>query len=263
MLSNLFNAMKTRRRSPKRIAKSQQPGIETMEGRQLLSTVPYVLFSGQSVVEGTGGSTTVNFKVSLSSPAGEGGVTVNYRTYDGTARAGSDYTPVAVGTVTIPKGHMSAPIPISITTDSDIEQTESFGVQLWGATNAQILQSRANSTITDDDTPVDPTLSVADVQFTRGLNGTRTMYFTVQLNTKLSYPVEVRATTSNGSALARVDYVESSELLKFNVGETTKTFAVTVYGTTETQTEYYYANLTDASIPIARKTATAILYYGA
>jgi hypothetical protein len=48
---------------------------------------------GGSVAEGSvlGQKVALTFTVTLSQPAGEGGVTLYYKTVDGTAKAGEDY----------------------------------------------------------------------------------------------------------------------------------------------------------------------------
>lgn len=260
---SLFNALKTRRRSPIRTpqaAKSRKPDVEAMEGRQLLSSVPYVLINSPSAVEGTGGSTTMNFTVTLSGRSTQV-VSVNYSTANFTAVAGSDYVAKS-GTLTFQPGETTKQIPVSIIPDSQPELTEVFFMQLSGAKNSTIIVPRGNGAILDDDTAVDPTLTIADVQMRRGLSGSRTMVFTVQLNTKLTHSVSVRAATSNVTAIAGTDYQAKSQVLTFNPGETTKQFAVTIHGSSLTGTKLFYVNLTEAGVPIARKTAAGLLLFG-
>jgi hypothetical protein len=53
---------------------------------------------------------------------------VNYRTADGSATAGSDYTGTTTGTVTIPKNATTGTIRVPITDDSTYERDETFTV---------------------------------------------------------------------------------------------------------------------------------------
>ena len=55
--------------------------------------LPNLTINDVSVNEGNAGTTSFDFTVSLSSPAGAGGVTFDIATADGTATSPSDYTP--------------------------------------------------------------------------------------------------------------------------------------------------------------------------
>jgi hypothetical protein len=56
--------------------------------------------------------------------------TIVYSTYDGTARAGSDYVAVQRGTFQIPAGATRTTVKIRIIGDQAIEPTEYFGIRL-------------------------------------------------------------------------------------------------------------------------------------
>jgi hypothetical protein len=92
-----------------------------------------------SVNEGTGGTTTANFSVTLS-PASMQTVTVQYTTTSGTAQAGSDFT-ASGGTITFTPGQTSAPVPVSIVTDGDVEPSETFTLALSSPTNASLADA--------------------------------------------------------------------------------------------------------------------------
>jgi hypothetical protein len=266
MLSTLFERPQTRRSrlkpTTRRRAKSRRPSVEPMEARQLLSGLPYILVNSTGGKEGTGGSTTMNFTVNLSNPSNVP-VTVDYQTADGTAQAGSDYTATS-GTLTFNPGETSKNIPVSIVADSNVEQNETFYMNLSNTPVGTIIASRGVATIIDDDTAVAPLLSINDVAQARGTGGPSTMLFTVSLNAPQSVPVTVNASTSDVTAVAGVDYQATSQDLTFNPGETTKQLAVTIYGTSAlTPTKVFFVSLNGANVPYYRKTGAGIINWGA
>ena len=255
---NRWRGLRNVRRSPQ----SRRLQVEMMEGRQLLSGDPLMLINSPSVIEGTGGSTTVIFTVSLIGAASEP-VTVDYQTVNNTAVAGSDYNEMD-GTLTFAPGQTSQVISVPIVTDSRVEQTEAFGMQLSNASNARIIVSRGNGLIVDDDAPVDPKLSINDVRMTRGLHGSTSMVFTVSLNTTLTDPVTVRANTRDVTARAGSDYESKSQWLTFQPGERTQQFVVTIYGTPKvTSTKVFFVELSGTDLPFTRRIGAGLLIYGA
>jgi hypothetical protein len=261
MLARLFRGPKARRRVVAvRPTREQNPLVEEVESRALLTAL--VMIDNPSVVEGTGGTNAMHFNVRLSG-ASSTPVTVAYHTVDRTALAGSDYTPVS-GVLSFAPGQTSATVSVPIVTDSNPEPLESFALQLSNATNAFIYQSQGIGSIVDDDTAVAPKLSINDVSIVRGLNGSKTMLFTVSLNGAQTDAISVTAKTLNGTAVAGKDYLAKSEVLTFNPGELVKTFAVTVYGTsTVTSDKIFGVTLSGTSATLARATGAGTLRYGA
>jgi hypothetical protein len=101
--------------------------------------------------EGNSGTTTFTFAVYLSA-AYDQDVTVNYRTVDGTAIAGSDYQAKS-GTLTILKGQTVGYITIVVYGDTGKEYDESFSVQLIGSSsNSSIYNAWGTGYIYNDDT---------------------------------------------------------------------------------------------------------------
>ena len=78
-------------------------------------------------------------------------MTVKYATANGTAVAGSDYTAVALTTLTIPAGAISKDVPITIPGDTTNEPDETFLVKLSSPTGATILDGSGTGTIRNDD----------------------------------------------------------------------------------------------------------------
>lgn len=117
---------------------------------------PTLSIGDASASEGAAGATTeFLFTLSLSAPAGAGGVTVAYATADDTAVAGSDYVAEA-GTATIPEGATSVTIGIDVLGDDDTEANETFFVDLSNATGAVIAKARGTGTIGNDDVTLTP-----------------------------------------------------------------------------------------------------------
>ena len=140
---------------------------------------PDITINDVTVTEGDTGTKTVDFTVTLSAANATQTVTVDYATADGTALAGSDYQS-SNGTVTFTAGQTSRPVTITIIGDTTDEPNETFFVNLSNATNAAILDSQGQGSITDDDVP--PTLTINDVSQNEGDSGTTTFTFTVHLS---------------------------------------------------------------------------------
>lgn len=105
--------------------------------------------------EGQDGVAALQFRVELSRPAGDGGVSVHYQTVDGTANAGTDYVE-AHGTLTIPAGQQHGYVSVDIIGDVIEEPTETFAVELSDAVGAQIDRARAVGQIANDDYTIIP-----------------------------------------------------------------------------------------------------------
>ena len=114
-------------------------------------TPPTLSVGDASVREGNSGA-TLRFPVTLSSPSSKA-VTVNYKTSDGTAKAGSDYK-ATTGTVTIPAGTTSGIARVKVLSDKVHENDEQLNVILGSPSYGTIADRRARGTIVDDDTRV-------------------------------------------------------------------------------------------------------------
>ena len=159
------------------------------------------------------------FEVSLSVPIDQG-VTVEYDTQDGTARAGSDYTAKSSVTLTFPAQTMTRTIEVVTLHDQDYEGDEAFTVRLRNPSGATLDDATGTGTIQDDDSPG---VSINNVTVQEGSQAE----FTVTLAGPTNVPVTVAFATSDGSATAGVDYVTiTSESLTISARETTATFSV-------------------------------------
>ncbi|OUC15999.1 MAG: hypothetical protein B0A82_03825 [Alkalinema sp. CACIAM 70d] len=202
---------------------------------------PTISFAAPNVstTEGNSGNTPATFTVNLSNPSSEI-VTVNYTTQDGTATVGSDYT-AATGSLTFNPGETSKAITVQVTGDTTPESNETFQVQLSGANNATFAGGAttlsSTGTITDDDAPVVPKISVTPVLVSKaeGNSSSQFYQFTIQLDQPTTQQVSVQYATVDGTAVSSglsADYGGKAGTLIFAAGETSKTVAIEVFGDT-------------------------------
>jgi len=115
-----------------------------------------------SVLEGNAGTTAFTFTVSLSSPAGESGVTFDIATADNTAIAPGDYTAKSLTSQTIPAGNSSYSFTVLVNGDGNAETNETFFVNVTNVTGATIGDGQGTGTILNDDCT--PTHTIAQIQ---------------------------------------------------------------------------------------------------
>ncbi len=109
------------------------------------SGTPALSVDSPSLTDGTSGTSTLTFTVSLSAVSTEP-VTVNYATADGTALAGTDYT-AASGTLTFAAGVTSLTVPVTITGEASTAMSKTFTLNLTGATNTSNATATTTGTI--------------------------------------------------------------------------------------------------------------------
>jgi len=114
---------------------------------------PVLSIANSTIIEGQSGTTDLLFGVTLSGANGEGAVTVQYATSDGTATAGSDYT-ATTGTLTIQPGQTSATIKVPVVGDAVSEPDETFTITLSNPTNATLGTPSIGSASIRNDDPV-------------------------------------------------------------------------------------------------------------
>ncbi|MDP8923004.1 MAG: hypothetical protein M3O34_09045 [Chloroflexota bacterium] len=129
-----------------------------------------------SVIEGSSGTTSAVFTVTVSGASNET-VTVGYATANDTATGGTcgttgvDYQSTS-GTLSIPPGATSRTIAVPVCGDAlDEPDEETFVVNLSGPTNATIADGRGTGTIADDDRR--PTTTEATCDFDPELEARR------------------------------------------------------------------------------------------
>ncbi|MFB8915757.1 putative Ig domain-containing protein [Xanthomonas phaseoli pv. phaseoli] len=227
-------------------------------GTILNDDLPGLSINDVSVNEGNAGTTNATFTVSLSAPAGAGGVSFDLATADGTATAGMDYAASSL-TRTIPAGSSSATFTVLVNGDTLAEPDETFFVNVSNVTGATVSDGQGLGTIVNDD--AQPALSIDDVSVNEGNSGTTTATFTVSLSAASGQTVTVNYATADGTATAGSDYVARSGTLSFAPGVTAQGVAVTVNGDTAVEpNETFSVGLSGASnATIARATGTGTI----
>ena len=181
---------------------------------------PKLGIAAASALEGS----AVRFTVSLDNPT-DGAVTVQYDTADDTAIAGTDYTAVSSGTLTIPAGDSVAEFSIDTTEDGVDEADETFTVTLSNpSSNADLgTDKSATGTILDGDGK--PAVSAIGASATEGSN----LSFTVSLRFATDADVTVQYSTSIGTddTASVSDFTaESGETVTIVAGQTESTISI-------------------------------------
>ena len=192
--------------------------------------LPTLSINDVSVTEGNAGTTNANFTVSLSAPAGAGGVTFDIATANNTAVGGADYVTRSLTGQSIPAGSSTFSFTVQVNGDLLDEPNETYFVNVTNVVGATVGDSQGLGTINDDDAA--PSLSINDVSLAEGNSGTSNANFTVSLSAASGQTVTVNYATSDGSATAGSDYTATSGTLTFTPGQTTRPVAVTVQGDT-------------------------------
>ncbi len=176
------------------------------------AAVPDVWVEGEEVAEAEAAATDAGFVVFLSEPSADD-VEVSFTTRDVTATQPADYTRTS-GRLTIPSGDTFAIVPVPVLDDTLDELDEDFALDLSDATGATVVGGSDTVTLLDDDPA--PTLSIGD----GSSQPFSWMEFAITLSAPSSWPVDVLATTVNGTAQATRDYDPMSERVHFSAGQT-------------------------------------------
>ena len=215
-------------------------------GTVLNDDLPNLTINDVTVTEGNSGITNAVFTVSLSAPAGPGGVTFNIATANGTATAGTDYVAQSLTGQTIPAGSSTYTFTVQVNGDTLNEPTETFFANVTGVANAVVVDGQGVGTISNDD-PV-PSLAIDDVTLVEGNSGTTNAVFTVSLSAASGQTVTVNYATADGTAGQPADYTSTSGTLTFTPGQATRTITVPVIGETAPEAnETFFVNLSAAT----------------
>ena len=121
---------------------------------------PTLAIDSPSVAEGDSATATLRYTVTLTGGT-EREVTVQYAGSGGTATSGADYEAITAGTLTFAPGTTTQNIDVTVRGDVDDEVDETVILRLSGAVNATITTADGTGTITDDDDPALPSISIA------------------------------------------------------------------------------------------------------
>ena len=154
--------------------------------------------------------------------------TFSWSTADVTAEAGSDYT-AASGTVTIAAASSTAPLSVTVLSDSVAEDDETVAVTLSSPINAVIIDGSATGVIEDDDQTADRTPGVvvnpSALTVTEGGGGS----YTVELSSQPAADVTVAITGHSGTDLSLSGTsLSSNDTLTFTAGNWNAAQTVTV-----------------------------------
>ncbi|MBE5315011.1 MAG: putative Ig domain-containing protein [Xanthomonadales bacterium] len=215
-------------------------------GTILNDDLPNLVINDVTANEGNAGITNFTFTVSLSAPAGPGGVTFDIGTANGSATAGVDYVASSLTNQTIPAGSSTYTFTVLVNGDLLNEPSETFFVNVTNVVNAVVVDGQGVGTIVNDD-PL-PSLSINDVTVVEGNAGTVNAVFTVTLSAASGQTVQVNFATADGTATQPADYTNTSGTLTFTPGQTTRTITVPVIGETIPEAnETFFVNLSGAT----------------
>jgi subtilisin family serine protease len=207
---------------------------------------PTLSIGDVTVTEGNSGTTTATFTVTLAGFS-EAPVTVNWATANGSAVAGTDYA-AGSGSLTFAPGELSRTVTVAVTGDTRFEGTDTFLVNLSGATNADVADRQGVGTIVNDDSR--PTIVISNVSATEGNSSTKTFTFTVSLSNPSDQTITVQFATANGSASGggsfnfNRDFTHRSGTVTFSPGQTSQPVTVSVRGDTRSEgNETFFVNL--------------------
>jgi hypothetical protein len=151
-------------------------------------------------------------------------VWVSYRTKNGSATAGADYTAVS-GRLKFPAGTKARHVTVPLLDDSAVEGNETFKVRIFDADRASIVDRVGRVTIVEDDVAppyVPPTMSVKGDTAQEG----DTLSFEVSLSKAAEGAVTFTYGTSDGTAKAPGDYAVTSGTGSIAAGATSTTVTV-------------------------------------
>ena len=168
-----------------------------------------------AVVEGNSGTKMMAFTVSLSTVSGRL-VTVDYSTADITANVGPDFVANS-GTLVFQPGETSKTVYVEIVGELDFEMDETLHLLLDNPVGLNAGDMVGEGTILNDDG--NPSIQIADVSITEG--GQAVVVLT--LSGKSYLPITVDFATSDGDAVAGVDYTAKSGTVTFSPGTTSQT----------------------------------------
>ncbi|MAF12966.1 hypothetical protein CMK11_21150, partial [Candidatus Poribacteria bacterium] len=210
--------------------------------------------------EGDATGATLALPVSLSG-ASEQSITTTYTTTDGTASAGTDYTAIVDGPLTLAPGALTVDALVAAQGDATYEADETITVTLSSpaARGVTVGDGTATATIRNDDAA--PILTVADATGVEGYDDIVT--FTVSLSGDTEEDVTVAYTTASGTAVSPEDYVSAEGTLDLAAGSMSAPIAVTLTDDAVAESDEAFtlrlSAPTNATIDVATAAATATI----
>ncbi len=149
---------------------------------------------------------------------------VHFATANGSATAGSDYTPVSQD-VSFAAGETVKTVSIPVTNDGLLESSETVSLELSSPSAGATIGSPSTATLTIQDN--DAALAFSAGSYSVKESGGSAL-ITVNRTGYSSSAVSVHFATANGTASAGADYTTVSEAVSFAVGEMSKTVTVPI-----------------------------------
>ncbi|MCP4846398.1 MAG: hypothetical protein GY899_00430 [Verrucomicrobiaceae bacterium] len=194
---------------------------------------PVLVISEPSVIEGDSGLRSLLFTITLSEAPQAGElVSADFATSPGTATAGVDFI-TTTGTLVFAAGEISKTVSVSVRGDTVEEDNETLLLSLSRVSGAAVANATARGTIIDDDLIINA--GVGDATVFENDDSTREVAVVITLDQPALSVMSVYAETRPGTAAAGMDFVPVSRKVTFNVGELSRTFAVTILGDTEVE----------------------------
>ncbi len=199
------------------------------------SATPTISINDVTHNEGDSGTVTYTFTVSLTVPAGVGGVTFDIATADNTATTGdNDYVGRTLTSQTIPEGQSSYTFDVTVNSDDVPEANESFFVNVTNVSGATVGDVQGQGTITNDDNY--GSFSITDVSHLEGDAGTTAYTFTISRSggddgtVSVTYTVNLPGGAGNADSSDLEAGQTLTDTLTFLDGETSKQITINVQG---------------------------------
>ncbi len=220
------------------------------------STTPDLSVNSVGVVDST---PSAIFTITLSSPSAKT-VTVNYSTTDGSAVAGQDYTATS-GTLSFAPGETAKQVSVPLIKDPQYTTTaRTFTLNLTNPLNSTILSGTGTASITS--TAAEPSVTIDDFSRTKSTSGTVLASTVVHLSAPSAVTTTVFYSTSDITAIAGTDYVQTMGSVTFAPGQTAAIINVPILGSTTPEgTRTFAVNLvmaTNATIADAQAIGTIL-----
>ena len=203
-----------------------EPASSELTGTPL--AIPSLSITSPDVAEGAAGATdTLRFAVTLSH-ASQHAVTVAYAMGTGTATAGTDYTALADGTLTLAPNVLSDTLAVAVIGDGMDEPDETVVITLSSPTNATFGDAGAlagTGTITDDDAAVATLILSSEAISENG--GVATVTATLSSPESAAVTITVAAAPVGHAVIGDFTLLTPATLI-IAAGETTSTGLVTI-----------------------------------
>lgn len=235
-----------------RIARQETATMVALEPRVLLSSVS---IGNVAITEPANGIAAANFPLTLDQ-ASTTPVTVNYKTRNGSAKAGTDFVKTK-GSITFAPGQTSQTIDISIIGGVAGNLQKQFSVALTKSPGVTIANRTGTGTIQDNITPA---LSVESTAVVLTKSGTQKVALAVLLSGKNSSPVEAHWATADGTAVAGQDYKAAGGSIRFRPGQVSRVLHLSIINNSAPANDRnFFVNLSNPNEAVVGENGTVTI----